>query len=132
MNIYTNRLIEEWNKHNGILIGLDVDDTILPYRKDFTNTDLVIEVIKRAQIYGAKVILNTASHVDRYEYIKSYCESIGIKVEAINENIIFPFGDNRKIYANIYIDDRAGLSEALQILSEATEYIQLKEESNRV
>ena len=33
--------------------------------------------------------------------------------------MILPYGNNGKIYANIYLDDRAGLEEALIILEKA-------------
>jgi hypothetical protein len=38
-------------------------------------------------------------------------------IDSINENPInLPYGHHGKIYANIYLDDRAGLNEALNIL----------------
>lgn len=40
-----------------------------------------------------------------------------MEIDAINENPIpLPYGKNGKVYANIFIDDRAGLNESLQIL----------------
>lgn len=118
MNItkYQQRLLDEWKNHNGIIIALDFDDTIKPWREDFTDVDKVINIVKEAQKSGATIIIYTGSQKDRHEEIETYCAEKGIKITAINENVITPFGDNRKIYANIYLDDRAGLLEALDTL----------------
>lgn len=127
-NKIVNRLYNEWVKHNGIIIGLDFDDTIFPYRHNFTNTERVIKLIKKAIKYKAKIIINSASIPSRYDFIKKYCIEKGINIQCINENIIVPFGDNRKIYANLYIDDRAGLKESLKILKKVLK--KLKYENN--
>ena len=51
--------------------------------------------------------------------ILEYCKEIGINVNSINTNPIkLDFGNNGKVYANIYLDDRAGLLQALDILEE--------------
>lgn len=118
-NKYTQRLFNEWKEHGNIIIGLDFDDTIFPYREDFTNHISVINLIKEAIITGAKVIIYTGSAPERYPEVIAYCNKVGIKLSGINENIIVPFGDNRKVYANIYIDDRSGLNEAMTILESA-------------
>ena len=116
MNKYEERLLNEWKKHDTIIIGVDVDDTILPYRENFTDVHKVINLVIECVKTGAKVIIYTGSVKERYKEILEYCAKVGIKVDAINENLITPFGDNRKIYANIYLDDRSGLNESMEIL----------------
>lgn len=118
-NQYTQRLFDEWKQHGNILIGLDVDDTILPYRENFTDCNKVINLVQECIRSNARIIIYTGSAKERYDEIIDYCKSVGIEVSAINENLITPFGDNRKIYANIYLDDRAGLTESLWILESA-------------
>jgi hydroxymethylpyrimidine pyrophosphatase-like HAD family hydrolase len=118
-NKYTQRLFEEWKMYNSIIIGVDFDDTIYPYRKNFTDYSRVINLLRECQSTGATLIIYTGSAVDRYDEILSYCNQKGLKIAKINENIITPFGDNRKIYANIYLDDRSGLEESLSILESA-------------
>lgn len=60
---------------------------------------------------GAKVILWTCRVGDQLEEAVDWCKNHGIKLDAVNENlpeIIEAFGgDNRKIFANEYWDDRA-------------------------
>ena len=116
---YIDRLYEEWKQHKNIIIGLDFDDTIYPYRENFSNTDMTISLVKEAQKVGATVIVYTGSSPDRYDFIRQYCQEKGLRIDGINENVITPFGDNRKIYANIYLDDRAGIFEAMEILGTA-------------
>jgi hypothetical protein len=43
-----------------------------------------------------------------------------LEIDGINTTPIdLPYGNNKKIYANIFIDDRAGLNESLNILEMA-------------
>jgi hypothetical protein len=43
-----------------------------------------------------------------------------LEIDGINKTPIdLPYGNDKKIYANVFIDDRAGLNEALNILEMA-------------
>jgi hypothetical protein len=118
---YLERLLKEWNKHDRIIIACDFDDTIRHWSmtNDFNH---IISVIKEAQQLGALLVINTASDVDaRRPLIEEYCKDNGLCVDSINENPIdLPYGKWGKVYANIYLDDRAGLNEAINILEYAT------------
>ena len=118
---YLERLIKEWNRHGRILIGCDIDDTIYPWSmtNDFNRH---INVIKEAQKIGALLIANTASNIEtRREFIENLFKESGLRLDSINENPIdLPYGKWGKIYANIYLDDRAGLNEVINILEYAT------------
>ena len=119
---YVKRLTAEWVKHGRIIIGCDIDDTIHPWSMQHNEYDRTIHIIKEAQKLGALVVINTASDINqRKDFIKKLGEETGIRIDAINENPIeLPYGKWGKIYANIYLDDRAGLNEALKILEFAT------------
>ena len=73
---------------------------------------IVIEYIKRQAAAGTKIILHTCRENDEdggRKYLDEalqWCNAHGIPIAAINENPFVPFG-KRKIYADIYIDDRA-------------------------
>lgn len=116
---YLERFVKEWRQHGKVIIGVDFDNTISPYFT-FDNADdikRVIDVLKLAKSVGAFIVIFTACNNDRYEHIKQYCQKIGLNIDSINQNPIeLPYGKNGKIYANIFIDDRAGLNEALNIL----------------
>jgi len=119
MRKYIDRLVAEWRQHENIIIGVDYDDTIYPYREGFTNIQDVIDTLKEAHKHGAVLVIFTASKEERYPEIEEYCKGVGLEIAGINTSIISPFGDNRKIYANIYLDDRSGLNESLEILKAA-------------
>lgn len=116
-NKYVQRLAAEWCMHKSIIIAVDFDDTISPWKFSKDELQGTIECIKQAQHAGAYIIINTACHPDRFPEIRSYCNSIGINVDLINETPDhIPYGKHGKVYANIFLDDRAGLEEAKQIL----------------
>ncbi len=120
MNKYVKRLSREWLEHNKIVIAVDYDSTIFPWHTIDNQEDMskVIETLKKAYSLGAFIVLNTCSVPERYDEMKEYCSSIGLSIDGINTNPIdLPFGNHGKVYANIYIDDRAGLNEALDILN---------------
>lgn len=123
MNKYSERLLEEWKQHGKIIIAVDFDDTISIYRSDFNKPDIerTIDLLKRVYLTGAYIVVFTACNIDRYEDIQEYCEKLQIPISAINKTPIdLPYGKNgAKIYANIFLDDRAGLTEALNTLEEA-------------
>ncbi len=125
-NKYTDRLISEWKTHGKIVIGLDFDSTIFPWETVDNEDDmkLVISAVRRAQTIGCYIVMHTCSDLSRHDFIMEYCKALGIEVHSINENPIeLPFGGHGKPYCNIYLDDRAGLLEAVQILTDASNHI---------
>lgn len=124
------RLVKEWKKHKGIIIGCDFDDTIYPY--NFSSADeceIVLDSLRKAQSLGATITINTASIPSRFEFITNYCIKNGLNITGINSNHIeLPFGKNGKIYANIFIDDRGGLAETLNTLNMSIEQYEKERE----
>jgi hypothetical protein len=120
---YIDRLYNEWTTHGKIIIGVDFDDTIFPWRAATQeDCDRVITLLKRAKHTGVYITIHTACSRERYEEIQNYCKEKGLTIDSINENPIeLPYGNDKKIYANIFLDDRAGLNESLEIL-ETTMY----------
>lgn len=120
MNKYEQRLLDEWIKYDRIIIALDFDDTIFPYNKKVTtqeDCDKVISILKAAQTLGTIITINTASIPERFEFILQYCKNRGLEIASLNTNAEhLPYGNNGKIYANIYLDDRGGLEQSLEIL----------------
>lgn len=78
----------------------------------------VIDYIIRQQKDGAKIILWTNRKGERLEAAVRWCADHGITLDAVNENlpeIVERFGgDTRKVFANIYLDDRAVLPESVE------------------
>lgn len=115
------RLVREWGKHRRLIIAVDFDDTVYPYRvEDPSGYGRRIALLRMCQGLGARVVVWTASNPDRYPMIREYLEERGLRVDAVNENAPgLPFGNWGKIYANIYLDDRGGLAEAEATLEAA-------------
>jgi hypothetical protein len=114
---FLERLEQEWEQHGKIIIACDFDDTISPWKMKNSDFKRVIDVLKIAKTTGAFIVIFTACDESRYEEIQTYCKSVGLEIDSINRTPIdLPYGKNGKVYANIFIDDRAGLNEALNIL----------------
>lgn len=131
--IYVNRLYTEWIIHGQIIIALDYDDTISPWKVDTPELfQMVLSLVRKCQKEGsALVAINTCSDPQRREEIFKYCEENGIKVSTINENAIphLIYGNHGKMFANIYLDDRGGLLQSMEILEEAlTRYVTHKKQ----
>ncbi len=137
MNKYRLRLYQEWTQHGKIVVACDFDDTISPWKfrdkEDLIELDKTINILKLAKETGAYITIWSACDKGRFGEIKEYCSSKGLEIDSINENPIdLPYGKDRKIYANIYIDDRAGLHESLDILEECIYKIRSDKESKRL
>jgi len=116
---YMERLKKEWDQHGKIIIGCDFDDTLCHWGLEGFNPARTISILKKAKHIGAYIVIFTASKEERFPEIEAYCKSIGIEIDSINKNPInLPYGNGGKIYANIFVDDRAGLNESLAILEE--------------
>lgn len=95
------------------IIAVDFDGTLCENQWPeigLPNTKLIKELIYRRK-KGDKLILWTNRVDDKLENAVNWCKEQGLEFDAINDNlpeIVESFGSNcRKVFANIYIDDRA-------------------------
>ncbi len=123
LNIYIDRLYNEWKMHGKIIICVDFDSTLSTYHTIDNQFDInrTIEIIKVCKQTGCYIVIHTNCGTERYDDIKGYCSKIGIEVDCINETPLdLPYGKSgSKPYANIFIDDRASLPSSLDILETA-------------
>lgn len=111
------RLHKEYNKHPKLIVAVDFDDTVYDFHKQGTQHTRVLDVLRKCNEFGFYVVLWTASTPERFNFMKEYMEEKQVHIDAINENPIpLPFGNHKKIYYNILLDDRAGLGQALDAL----------------
>ena len=72
---------------------------------------LLIQTLKALRKKGNKVILWTCRTRDLLEEAIDWCKKQGLEFDAINENLpemIGQFGsESRKVFADVYIDDKA-------------------------
>lgn len=122
-NFYTNRLATEWLKNGKIIIGCDLDDTIIPYNEEIKNDcQKMVDLILECQEEGIIFLINTARSEHQLESVKDIVEQLGIKVHGVNkmhDEWDKPYGVNGKIYANIFLDDRGGFWDSYWTLTNA-------------
>lgn len=119
------RLYTEYMKHNKLIIAVDFDDTIYDWHGRNTTHELVISLMKRCKVLGFYVVIFTASKTQRHQFIRDYCISKGLEIDSINKNPIdLPYGNEGKIYYNIFLCDRAGLRSSYYILEQVVNRIE--------
>lgn len=94
------------------VLAVDFDGTLVEDRYPRIggiNRRIWSEVL-RAQEAGYKVILWTCRNGDALREAVDFCAGNGLHFDAINENIdevkILYGGDTRKVFADMYVDDR--------------------------
>lgn len=131
-NYAIQRLYHEWERHPKLLIACDFDETIFDFHKKGTNHEMVIALLKKCNELGFYLSLFTASKPERYDFMRRHMTELGVKIDAINENVIeLKYGNNGKIYYNILLDDRAGLGQAYTVLSSVIEMIKIAETADK-
>ena len=123
------RLLQEWATHGNIVIGVDQDDTIFDYHGKGFIFPRTWNLLKKAQDMGAILCSWTAD--DREDYIRDQWKLRDLHMDYFNKSPIDCGKISKKPYFNLLLDDRAGLSSALDILEQTlidhTEYILEKE-----
>lgn len=121
------RLVENWRLHNGIIIAFDFDNTVYDYYNKGYRYDKVIGLLKECKRMGCTLILSTCCDESKFDFMRNKCSEVGLYIDYINESPPYiPFIGN-KIYYNIMLDDRSGLSAAYRILYETKEIIKNEE-----
>jgi hypothetical protein len=130
VNFYTNRLVTEWLKNGKIIIGCDLDDTIIPYNEEIKdNCKKMVDLILECQKEGIIFLINTARSEYQLEKAKEQVEELGITVHGVNKMHLEwdkPYGVNGKIYANIFLDDRGGFWDTYWILTNALTMVKIE------
>ena len=95
------------------VLAVDFDGTLCEH--DFPDIgqpkEAVIEYVKVMQEMGWRIILWTVREGLHLEDAVEWCREHGIEFDAINENVVEFRYPSRKVYADIYLDDRAMLPE---------------------
>lgn len=112
------RLVSNWIEHDGIIIAFDFDNTVFDYYNKGYNYNMVINLLKECKRLGCTLILFTCCDETKYKFMVDKCKELGIDVDYINESPNYIPYHSSKVYYNILLDDRAGLSSAYYILNE--------------
>lgn len=99
------------NFHDKLIIAVDFDGTIVEdaFPKIGKPRIFAFETLKRLQADGHRLILWTYRSGVRLDEAVSFCEDNGIIFYAVNKSFPeeqFDYTKSRKIYADLFIDDR--------------------------
>ena len=96
------------------IIAVDFDGTIAfsyYYPGELKEIRVVTDYLRRKMAEGESTIILYTCRNDRdLQIALDFCKQIGLKFDYVNENTkekIAQYGDTRKIYADVYIDDHA-------------------------
>lgn len=122
------RLYNQYLAYKKLIIAFDFDSTLYGWENPDAHVfPKAIALAKKCNELGFYVTIFTASAPDRYDMMREYCQSFGIKVDSINENPTkLPFGHHGKIFYNLLLDDRAGLGQAIKTLTQVIKRIENK------
>lgn len=97
------------------ILAVDFDGTLVKDKYPLIGeiNQPIWDAIIKAQENGGKIILWTSRNGDQLQEAVEFCSNRGLHFDAINENIdeikILYGGDTRKVFADMYIDDRAAV-----------------------
>lgn len=127
MSLYLNndavlyRLINEYNWYKRIIVAVDFDYTIFDTNDKKIDYSPVINLMKECNELDFDIVVFTANK--NHDLVRKHCEEVGITIRGININVLPQFTDSGKIYYNILLDDRAGLSSAFNTLTQLVKKI---------
>jgi hypothetical protein len=119
-NASFNRLLDEYMRYGSLTIAYDFDNTVYDFHSKGEIYELVIELLHDLKNIGCHLIVWTAN--EDTDFVTQYLHMMQIPFDGINENPPFYKSDQRKIYYNALLDDRAGL---LQVYSELSLLVRL-------
>lgn len=116
------RLWEEYHKYNGLIVCVDFDNTLYDFHKKGYSYPLLKKLVKDLYDIGCHIIIWTGNQDE--QLVHDYCVEHEIPFHSINEDApvaLSLYKKNgemppRKIFANVYIDDRIFLEEAYKQL----------------
>jgi len=126
------RLLSEYKKYNNLIVAVDFDDTLFDFHQKGRSYINVINLIRDLKSIGCTILIWSGNDD---KFIEDYCLKLDIPFDYINrdaDQVINTVYKNkstpRKIYANVYIDDRSGLQQVYQELSLLVNQIKNKNE----
>lgn len=126
------RLLNEWEKYGMIIVAYDYDSTVFDYGGKGDKFDNMIALLRKVKKMGCHLVVFTSCNDDRFPDIKRYLTENDIPFDSINETPEFIPFKGRKVYYNILLDDRSGMSAAYRILSEVCEIVWLNRNADQI
>jgi trehalose-6-phosphatase len=120
-----NRLLQEYEQYNSIVVAFDFDDTVFDFHKKGRLYSDVISLLQNLKKINCYLICWTGQ--ENPLFVSKYLNENNIPFDAVNENPPFHNSINRKVYANAYLDDRAGLKQVFEELTQLIDAVNGKE-----
>lgn len=124
------RLWAEYNRYGSLIVAVDFDDTVYDFHGTGDSYEMVRQLVRDLKDINCFIIIWTGNQ--NIEFVTNFLNENNIPFDSINDeapiskkllNGNFP----RKVYANVYIDDRGGME---QVYSDLTKLIkQVKNEN---
>jgi hypothetical protein len=111
----SSRLIDEYKLYGSLVVAFDFDDTVYDFHNKGREYTKVIELIRRLKAANCYLICWTGQ--ENLEFVANYLIQNNIPYNGINENPPFHKSTSKKVYANVYLDDRAGLQQVYNELN---------------
>lgn len=114
------RLWAEYKKYGSLIVAVDYDDTLFDFHGTGGSYEMVQQLVRDLHSIGCKIIIWSGS--ENINDMDIYLRENNIPWDLINENLIIngkwaSGKDSRKVYANVFIDDRSGLQQVYNDLT---------------
>jgi hydroxymethylpyrimidine pyrophosphatase-like HAD family hydrolase len=108
-----NRLWAEYQKYGSLIVAVDFDDTLYDFWNTGESYEQVRQLVRDLHKANCYIIIWTGNQ--NTEFVINFLKENNIPYDSINDEAPVSkkvLGDNipRKVYANVYVDDRAGLN----------------------
>lgn len=108
------RLLAEYNKYGSLIVAVDLDDTLFDFHGAGHSYENLRQLIRDLHSANCYIIIWTGNQ--NMEFIQNFLNENNIPYNSINEEA--PYYKKlldgkcpRKVYANVYLDDRGGLEQ---------------------
>lgn len=116
---YDKILKDAYDEHGSLIVAFDFDNTVFDFHKKGLDFSRIVNLLIDCERLGFKLICFTSNEGDRLTFIKYYIREV-LQIDtqvAMNADWDFKSGNPKhatviKPYANIYLDDKAGLNES--------------------
>lgn len=126
-----NRLMTEFRQHGHLIIAYDYDNTVYDYHKKGYVFERVAALIRACYNLGFHLVVFTSCNEDRIPEISNYLNKARLPFHAINESPDYVPFKGRKVFYNHFLDDRAGLAEAVIVLEEVVARVTAELRANK-